>query len=189
MTGKGLFDVNEKVVPTHTGIKRFFGLLCFCVFGMVGFIRQGGDMNLWFILYGVLTGLIFGSLSMLILAIVLRIINPKLKLTQKKGFARRSVSEGMVYMVPFAVMAVLAAFFLNWSSAGLFVSAAIAAAASATGGAISRLYDKPRLLNNVVPSVIASACSMVWLFFVAQVQSVPSMVAGIVGMLSQLSSR
>ena len=181
--------MNEKVLPRHTGWKRFFGLLCFCIFGMVGFLHQGNDLNVWDMLYGALVGLIFGFLSMLFLAIVLRIINNKLKKIYKKGFARKSVSEGMVYMVPFAVMAVLAAYYLNWSSAGLFVSAAIVAAASGTGAAISRLYDKPKLLNNIVPSFIASACSMAWLYFIVQIQSVPSGVMGIIGMITQFSAK
>jgi hypothetical protein len=177
--------MNDKTLPRHTGWKRFFGLLCFCAFGLVGFLHRGNDLNAWYMLYGALVGLVFGFLSMLLLAIVLRIINPKLKkIYSNLGFARKSVSEGMVFMVPFAVMAMLAAYYLNWSSAGLFVSAAIASAASGTGAAISKLYDKPKLWNNIVPSVLASACSMAWLYFIVQVQSLPSQVTALIGMFS-----
>ena len=165
--------MNENT-KSHSGFKRFIGYLCFALFGIVSAFQQGQESNLLNILYGLLVGLVFGWFSMLVLNIFLRWINPALKKTQKKGFARRAISSGMVFMVPFALMAFVAAYFLHWKSAGLFVSAAISAVAVATGAEISKLYEKPRLLNNIVPSILASACSMAWLYLIVQVQSIPS---------------
>jgi hypothetical protein len=159
---------------SHSGFKRFIGILCFALFGMLGSLQQGQEFNVLNLLYGLLVGLVFGWVSMMILTIFLRWINPGLKTTQKKGFARRAVSAGMVFMVPFALMAFMAVYLLHWKSAGLFVSAAISTAAVAMGAEISKLYEKPRLWNNIVPSVLASACSMVWLFLIIQIQSIPS---------------
>jgi hypothetical protein len=159
---------------SHSGFKRFIGYLCFALFGIVSAFQQGQESNLLNILYGMLVGLVFGWFSMLVLNIFLRWINPALKKTQKKGFARRAISSGMVFMVPFAFTAFMAASILHWKSAGLFISAAISAVAVATGAEISKLYEKPRLLNNIVPSILASACSMAWLYLIVQVQSIPS---------------
>jgi len=159
---------------SYSGLKRFIGILCFALFGMVGSFQQGQEFNVLNLLYGMFVGLVFGWVSMLILTIFLNWINPGLKMTQKKGFAGRAVSLGMVFMVPFALMAFMAVSFLHWKSAGLFVSAAISTVAVATGAEISKLYEKPRLWNNIVPSVLASACSMVWLFLIVQIQSIPS---------------
>jgi hypothetical protein len=159
---------------SHTGFKRFIGILCFALFGMLGSFQPGQPFNLLNLIYGMLVGLVFGWVSMFILAIFLSWINPALKKTQKRGFARRAVSSGMVFMVPFALMALMAAGILHWKSAGLFVSAAISAVAVATGAEISKLYEKPRLWNNILPSIIASACSMVWLFMIVGINSIPS---------------
>ncbi len=159
---------------SHSGLKRFIGIVCFAIFGMVGSFQQGQEFNVLNLLFGMLVGLVFGWFSMLFLTILLRWINPGLKKTQKKGFARRAVSAGMVFMVPFAMMTFMAATILHWKSAGLFVSAAISTVAVATGAEISKLYEKPRLWNNILPSVVAAACSMAWLFVIVQIQSIPA---------------
>lgn len=170
---------------SHSGFKRFIGVLCFALFGMVGSFQQGQEFNILNLLYGMLVGLVFGWASMLILTIFLSWINPSLKKTQKKGFARRAVSSGMVFMVPFAAMAFIAAFFLHWKSVGLFVSAAISTVAVATGAEISKLYEKPKLWNNIVPSVLASACSMVWLFMIVRVESFPATIIGLYSLVTK----
>jgi len=170
---------------SHSGFKRFIGILCFAIFGIVGSFQEGQELNLLNILYGMLVGLVFGWFTMLVLAIFLKWINPELKMTQKKGFARRAVSFGMVYMVPFATMAFMAAYFLHWKSAGLFVSAAVSAVAVATGAEISRLYEKPKIWNNIVPSMLASACSMAWLFLIVRVQSFPATVIALYGLVTK----
>ena len=170
---------------SHTGFKRFIGIICFAVFGVVSAFDQAHTSSLLNIFYGLAVGLVFGWVSMLVLAIFLSWINPGLKKTQRKGFARRAVSSGMVYMVPFAVMAFLVTYYLHWKSAGLFVSAAVSAVAVATGAEISKLYEKPKLWNNIVPSVLAAACSMVWMFVIVQVQSFPATIIALVGMATK----
>jgi Kef-type K+ transport system membrane component KefB len=159
---------------SHSGFKRFIGYLCFALFGIVSAMQPGRESNVLNIVYGMLVGIVFGWVSMLVLAIFLGWINSGLKKTQKRGFARRAISAGMVFMVPFALMAFIAAYYLHWKSAGLFISAAISAVAVATGAEISKLYEKPKLWNNIVPSILASACSMAWLYLIVQVQSFPS---------------
>ncbi len=170
---------------SHTGFKRFIGIICFALFGVVSAFDQAHVSSLLNIFYGLVVGLVFGWVSMLVLAIFLSWINPGLKKTQRKGFARRAVSSGMVYMVPFALMAFMAVYLLHWKSAGLFVTAAVSTVAVATGAEISRLYEKPKLLNNIVPSVLAAGCSMVWMFVIVQVQSFPSVVIGLYGLVTK----
>jgi hypothetical protein len=170
---------------SHSGFKRFIGYLCFALFGMVSAMQPGHESNILNIVYGILVGIVFGWFSMLVLTIFLNWINPALKKAQKKGFARRAISTGMVFMVPFAFTAFMAASVLHWKSAGLFVSASISAVAVATGAEISKLYEKPRLLNNIVPSILASACSMAWLFLIVQVQSIPSTIISLVTMVTK----
>jgi hypothetical protein len=177
-----MMDENRK---SYSGFKRFIGIVCFATFGVVGSFQQGQELNVLNLLFGMLVGLVFGWISMMILTIILKWINPGLKMTQKRGFARRAVSSGMVFMVPFALMAFMAAYFLHWKSAGLFVSAAISTAAVATGAEISRLYEKPRLWNNIVPSVVATGCSMVWLFAIVQIQSIPATIIGLYNLVTQ----
>lgn len=168
----------------YSGFKRFIGIICFAIFGAVGTFQQGEGFTLWNSLYGMLVGLVFGFFSMTILEMFLKWINPGLKKTQPRGFARRAVSSGMVFMVPFAVITFLAAYFLHWKSVALFVSAAISAVAVATGGEISKLYEKPKLWNNIVPSILASGCSMAWMYLIVQIQSIPSTIIGFYNMIT-----
>jgi hypothetical protein len=169
---------------SYSGFKRFVGIICFAILGMVGTFQQGEAFNIWNSLFGMLIGLVFGFLSMTILAMFLRWINPELKKTQPKGFARRAVSSGMVFMVPFAFMAFMAAYFLHWKSVALFVSAAISTVAIATGAEIGKLYEKPKLLNNIVPSILASGCSMAWMYLIVQIQSIPSSLIGLYNLIT-----
>jgi hypothetical protein len=169
---------------SHSGFKRLIGVLCFALFGVLGTLQQGQEFDLLNILYGLLVGLVFGWVSIMILTIFLRWINPGLKKTQKKGFARRAVSSGMVFMVPFAVMAFMAVTILHWKSAGLFVSGAISAVAVATGAEISKLYEKPKLWNNIVPSVLATLSSMTWLYLIVRIQSFPAAIIGLYSLVS-----
>jgi hypothetical protein len=169
---------------SHNGFKRLIGVMCFALFGVLGSLQQGQEFDLLNIVYGSLVGLVFGWVSIMIMTIFLRWINPGLKKTQKKGFARRAVSSGMVFMVPFAVMAFMAVTLLHWKSAGLFVSGAISAVAVATGAEISKLYEKPRLWNNIVPSVVATVCSMTWLYLIVRIQSFPSAILGLYSLVS-----
>jgi hypothetical protein len=170
---------------SHRGFKRFIGYVCFALFGVVNTFQQGQESNLLNILFGILIGLLFGWFSMLVLNVFLSWINPALKKTQKKGFARRAISTGMVFMVPFALTAFMSASALHWKSVGLFVSAAISAVAVATGAEISKLYEKPKLWNNIVPSILASACSMAWMFLIVQVQSIPSTVISLITLVTK----
>lgn len=169
----------------YNSVKRFIGLLCFTLFGIVATFQQGKEFDPWYLLYGAVVGFAFGWISMFILALLLRLINPGLRKIIKNGFARKAVAQGMVFMVPFAVTAFMAAYFLHWRSATLFISAGISAVAIAIGEEIGKLYGKPKLWNNIVPSVVASACSLAWLYLIVQIQTLP----GTVISLYQLAMR
>jgi hypothetical protein len=186
--GKEIQIMNE-IKQSHTGLKWFIGVTCFAIFGVVATFQQGQGLTVFSALttiYGMVMGLIFGFFSMTILGIFLGWINPILKKTQKKGFAMRAVYGGMLFMVPFAVMALIAIFFLHWKSVGLFVSAAISSVAVATGAEISKLYEKPKLLNNIVPSMLATGFSMLWMYTIIQIQTIPSMLMSIYSTATQL---
>jgi hypothetical protein len=169
-------------------VKRFVGLLCFTLFGIVAVVQRGQEFNPWYLLYGAVVGFAFGWISMFILALLLRLINPGLRKTIKNGFARKAVAQGMVFLVPFALMAFMATYLLHWKSATLFVSAGISTVAIATGEEIGKLYPKPKLWNNIVPSMVASAISMLWLYLIVQVQSLPGTVISVYQMAMQLMS-
>ena len=169
-------------------LKRFIGLLCFALFGIVGTFQRGQEFNPWYLLYGAVVGFVFGWISMFIMALFLRLINPGLSQTIKNGFARKAVAQGMVFLVPFALMAFMAAYCLHWKSATLFISAGISAVAIATGEEIGKLYGKPKLWNNIVPSIVASGLSMTWLYLIVQIQSLPETVISLYQMALQFMS-
>jgi hypothetical protein len=178
----------NEIKNSHSGLKWFIGVSCFALFGLVASVQQGQGFSWLYLLnlvFGVVIALVFGFFSMTFLAVFIRWINPVLKKTQKRGFARKVVYSAMVFMVPFVTMAFIAVFLLHWKSAGLFVSAAISAVAVATGNEISKLYEKPRFLNNVIPSMLAAGFSMLWLFTIVQIQSLPSTVVNFFNLATQ----
>lgn len=175
MTNKNVFQ--------HTGWKRLLGIICFIVFGVISTMQRGNEKDLVNILFGVLIGLVFGWISMWLMAMFIRWFNPGLKKKYKRSFARKAVSCAMVYMVPFSAMALIAVYFLHWKSAGLFVSAAISAVAVSVGAELAKLYDKPKMINNIIPSIIAAGCSMLWMFFITQITALPSLLTNFISMM------
>lgn len=138
--------------------------LCFIVFGFL--IPLSKDD------YGITTFLLSVTLSALIglLAVNLLIIllnNSNAELNQQSGgqFARQAVGTGMLFMIPFTVLAVLAQLLLGWNAVMPFASAAIMTAAASAGTEVMK-KGAQGIKNVMIPSVLAFFLSTGWMLLV-----------------------
>jgi hypothetical protein len=81
------------------------------------------------------------------------------------GFAREAVGSGMLFMIPFTVLAILAMVVLGWNAIMPFASAAVTTAA-ATAGTEAMKKGAQGIKNVLIPTVAAMVVSTVWMLLV-----------------------
>lgn len=138
--------------------------MCFTVFGiLIGFNKA--EFKIISLLMSVAISLVIGLLMVRILLLILNSGNPALKKETGNQFARESVSQGMIFVVPFTVLAVLAQVVLGWDTVMAFVSAAVMTAAASAG--TEAMKRGARGIKNVIlPSLLAFVVSTGWMLIV-----------------------
>ncbi len=138
--------------------------LCFIVFGMlIPFTKP--DLQALTFIYSILLSLAVGLLTVKLLIILFNVANPKL-LAAAGQFAGEAVGAGMLFMIPFTVLAVLAQFLLGWDAVMPFASAAIMTSV-ATAGTEAMKKGAQGIKNVLIPSVLAFVLSTGWMMLVA----------------------
>ena len=139
--------------------------LCFIVLGLlIPFIRP--NFKILTLLLSFLLALIIGLLAVQLLILFFNSGNKALRLETGGQFAREAVGSGMLFMIPFTVLAVLAQLILNWNAVMPFASAAIMTAA-ATAGTEAMKKGAQGMKNVLLPSGLAFLLSTGWMMLVA----------------------
>ncbi|MDD3654202.1 MAG: hypothetical protein PHO01_08480 [Desulfotomaculaceae bacterium] len=137
--------------------------LCFLVFGlMIPFTRP--DFQAMTFVYSLLLSLAVGLLAVKLLLVLLNMANPNLRLDNGQ-FAHDAVSAGMLFMIPFTVLAVLAQFVLSWNAVMPFASAAIMTSAATAGTEVMK-KGAQGIKNVIIPSVVAFLLSTGWMLLI-----------------------
>lgn len=137
--------------------------LCFIIFGgIVPFTRA--EVKITTALLSVLMALVMGVLAVKLLIMLLNAANRPLQ-QALQGFAREAVATGMLFMIPFTVLAVLARFGLGWDAVMPFASAAITTAA-ASAGTEAMKKGAQGIKNVIIPSLVALVLSTGWMMLV-----------------------
>lgn len=137
--------------------------LCFVVFGaIVPFTRA--EVKLTTALISISIALVVGWLAVNLLVMLLNAANRPLE-ESLQGFAREAVLTGMLFMIPFTVLAVLARFGLGWNAVMPFATAAIMTAAATAGTEVMK-NGAPGIKNVMIPSFLAFALSTGWMMLV-----------------------
>jgi len=160
---------------------KLFCTFGFMIFGMVGFMKTGDELNPVYIVFGVLVGFVFTLLCGIIFKLLAGLCNRDTQKTHGKKIIACVVWRGMLFIVPFSVMSFLAALFLHWNSAGLFVSAGIMTAATSIVMEITRYHEKPKIRNSIFLPMAASLLSMAWLISVGFLETIPGMLDTLAG--------
>ncbi len=139
--------------------------LCFMVFGaLIPFSKP--EFKVVTMGLSVLLALIVGLLAVYLLIMLFEVGNPALRQSEKSQFAREAVAAGMLFVIPFTVLAVLAQLALGWNAVMPFASAAIMTAAATTGTEVMK-RGAQGIKNMLLPSGLALVLSTGWMLLVA----------------------
>jgi hypothetical protein len=158
-------------------------LFCFAVFGATGLLKPFDRFNPVHIILGVVIGICFGFLCRLSLSVVLGLANRSLKKLHGRGIVGAAVARSMLFLVPFALMSLLAAYVLRWSALSAFVSAGLMTAAVAAAIELGRVKNRPEIKDTILASVVAWALSAAWIYALGFLGRLPLYVEGAVRLL------
>ena len=168
------------------GIKWLVRVLCFMALG-VGVLANPMDLlNPYGIGVGILCGLLAGWLFRLLLKAFLGLMNKQLKREAGPQAVQYAVNEGLLYLAPFAVMLLLAVFYLNWSMTVPFISAGLMSAGTASAIEIGKLQGRQALKNTIAATVASFGFSFLWILAVPVLKRAPSLIEGGVRLVRSL---
>jgi hypothetical protein len=139
--------------------------LCFMVLGLLlPFSRP--DFEIITLIASFFLALVIGLLAVRLLILWFNNGNKELRLESGGQFSREAVGSGMLFMIPFTVLAVLAQLLLNWDAVMPFASAAIMTAAATAGAEVMKKGARG-MKNVLIPSGLAFLLSTGWMLLVA----------------------
>ncbi len=169
-------------------MKSFVRHLCFAAMGISAFANPLDLFNLYSIIFGAAAGLLFGWLFRVFLRAFLSLLNGKLKKEKGKMAIRNAVDSGMLFLAPFAVMMLLAVFFMNWSETRGFVAAGIMAVGTAAAIEMGRTAGKQEIRNTIATSGVSFLFSFLWTLSYAYLAMAPSLIEGGAGLIGGILS-
>lgn len=158
------------------GLLRFISML---LFGATLFVDQTDRFNLFRLGFGILIALIFGWVFRRMLRLILRAFNGKLIELKGKIVIKYAVDYGMLYFVPFSVMAIIAVFYLRWPSSWAFMSTGTLAVGTAATVEINRFTEKSSLKNTIASSATAYVFSLMLTLGLPLLLKVPGLIQGL----------
>lgn len=158
-------------------------LLCFAAFGVTGVLNPFDRFNALHLALGVCIGACFGMVCRFALYFILGITNRKLRREHGRGVVKGAVLRGMAFLLPFALMALVAAYVLRWSALAAFVSAGLMTASVAAAVELGRVKGRQEMKDVVLASVAASLLGMAWIFSLNFLGRLPLYLEGAVRLL------
>lgn len=157
--------------------------LCFAIFGITAFAGGIGGYGYAAIGFGIFAGLLFGWLCRLFLTGFLLLLNRELRQDGRQKDVGAAVERGMLFLIPFAVMAALAVYFLGWTGVAGFVSAGLMTAGGSAALEIGKLKGKQEIKNTIAASVLSYLFSALWITSAGLLSKIPPYVEGGIGLL------
>lgn len=145
------------------GVKLWPAYLCFIIFGILMPFSKP-EFKFTTLLLSLIIAIAVGFMAVNILIMAFNSGNADLRQTDG-GFAREAVGSGMLFMIPFTVLAILAMVVLGWNAIMPFASAAVTTAA-ATAGTEAMKKGAQGIKNVLIPTVAAMVVSTVWMLLV-----------------------
>ncbi len=141
-------------------VKLWPAYLCFVIFGILMPFSKP-EFKFTTLLFSLIAAIVMGLLAVNLLIIAFNSGNAAARQADG-GFAREAVGTGMLFMIPFTVLAILALTVLGWNAVMPFASAAITTAA-ATAGTEAMKRGAQGLKNVMIPTLVAMLLSTVWM--------------------------
>ncbi len=170
----------------NSGIWRFLTII---LFGATLFTTSTTRYNVVYILFGVLIFAIFLFFYKLFLRWFLALFNPVVKKTIGNKVIPAAVDNSVLFLIPFAVMSLLATYALRWSISNAFVSTGIMAVGAAAAIEVGMLRGKPHLKNTIAASGVSFLFSFGLIYFLPILSKVPGWIDGLAGLIPTLLGR
>ena len=168
------------------GVRGFLRHLCFAAFGIAALADITNLLNPINLIFGAVIGIIFGIICRAFFSGILGSFNKELKKERGKKVVSYSVGRGMVYLVPFATIAVLATFALGWNVPGGFLSAGLMTGGIASSLELDKLLGKASTKNSITASIICGTFAAIWTVGIRFVAVVPQYIEGGITLLGSL---
>lgn len=165
------------------GVRKLSRMFCFALLGVSALYNPQDPLNLPAITMGIAVGLLFGSIFRSFLKTFIGLFNKSLKKDMGKYAIAYAVDCGMMYLFPFAIMAAVATFFLNWSMTAVFVSAGIMAVGTASALEIAKLKGMPEMKNTIASGLVSYVFSFAWTLIIPIIYKAPAYVGGAITLL------
>ncbi len=160
------------------GVRGFWRIFCFAAFGITALVDITNPYNLVNLMLGALTGLLFGWVTRRFLILLIGLFNRDLKKEQGKDIVSLAVGKGLIFMVPFAVLSLLATFVLGWSVPGGFLSVGLMAGGVGSALELDRIKGKSSIQNSLASTVGCGAFSALWALGIGWISIVPAYITG-----------
>ncbi|NPV91268.1 MAG: hypothetical protein HPY50_10915 [Firmicutes bacterium] len=169
------------------GWRNLVRWLCFIAFGVSVFSDPLDRLNIYSIAFGAVAGLLFGWLFRIFLRTFLGMFDRAFKKQHGKYAIRLAVDRGMLFLVPFAVMLLVANYYLNWSMTIGFISAGILMAGTAAAIEMGKIKEKPELRNTLAASAVSFLFSLLWILSYQALAQAPSFIEGGINLIHSIS--
>lgn len=164
----------------------FFRFLVVICFGATLFTSVTTRFNLVYITFGVLVFFVFIFLYKHLLRSFLGLFNPVVKKEIGKRVILAAVDNSLLFLIPFAVMSLIATYFLKWSIANAFISTGIMAVGTAASIEVGKLRDKPAIKNMVVTSALSFLFSLGLTVSIQLLTKIPGLIEGVFSLIPTL---
>jgi len=156
------------------------GTLCFILFGVAAFANPLNPLSPYHLAFGGVAGLVFGWLFTRFLLGFLSLANRKYVRENKeaKSLIRQAVSNAKLFLAPFALMMLIATFYLQWSTTAPLISAGVMAVGAGAAMEIGKAKGSQEARNTIATSAVAFAFSYLWTMTYSFTSRMPAYLEG-----------
>lgn len=134
--------------------------LCFFTFGALVPLTKPEPLASTFLI-SIFLSLLVGFSTVFSLTAVFKKLNPFL-LNTNYFFAQEAVESGMLFVIPFTILAIVAKLALGWDAIMPFASSAVTTAMATAGTEVMKKGGQGSK-NVLIPSALAFVISIVWM--------------------------
>lgn len=158
--------------------KRWLARLCFVLIGISSFANPINYFNLYYLLTGLVFGLLLGLLFRLFLRSFLNTFNWKYKKESGKDGLAYAVENGMLFLIPYAVIMTFATFYLGWNLTLGFVSTGLMTVGASSTMELGKIKGKQEIKNTLATTMVSFIFSTVWTLGLPYMIKIPSLIEG-----------
>lgn len=175
-----------KEIKKGWGMKRLIYRLSFIIFGICAFHNPLKPFSVYTIAFGAVFGLIIGFFFRLFLKMFLNLFNRGLRKEMGKIPVKYAVDTGMLFLMPFAVMLLIATYILHWSQTMGFITTGIMAVGTAASIEMGRIKGESQIRNTIATMAVCFLFSSLWTLSQGYLTMIPAYIEGGVQLVKSL---